>query len=213
MEELNVAIIVDNSYASSRSREKILQEAELVVLSLPESANLSLIAYGRPNQDPKTRGLHDQVKPLVKLGHGKANRAEMLNRIETLEFDAFGRPLTCAMQEAESQFKNASKDAVNEVVYIGSGGNRRMQVDTCGSPLPSSDELESEQITFSALYSDNGNAELSSLAEGTHGMSRQFDTRDAVHAAAKITANIMSHVEQKSVRGKLLNQTENQIGK
>lgn len=209
MEDLNVAIIVDNSYGSAAAREKILQEAELVVLALPESANLSLIAYGRNDQAAALRGQHDQVSALVKLGHGKANRAEMLNKIAELEFNAFGRPLTCAIKEAETQFQNdSSKDGVNEIVYIGTGGNERQPVDTCVMPLPRGLDRSGEQITFSALYSDNDNKQLSDLAGNTSGMSGEFRSTDPVNAAAKITANIMAHVEQKSVKGKLLDQPQ-----
>jgi hypothetical protein len=137
----------------------------------------------------------------------------MLNEIAELEFNAFGRPLTCAIKEAEAQFSNDnSKNGVNEIVYIGTGGNEHQPVDTCEMPLPHRISAEREEITFSALYSDNDNRELSDLAGNTRGMSRQFTSGDAVHSAAKITANIMSHFEQKSVKGKLLDQPVDRKG-
>lgn len=117
MEDLSVAIIIDNSHMTESAREKILHEAELLVLSMPESANLALIPYSKPGQDPRDQWYDEDVEPVVKLGRGAKNRVEMLNQIGSLDFKGREKPLSNALKQAEKIFQNVPANSVKEIIY------------------------------------------------------------------------------------------------
>lgn len=203
MEDLNVAIIIDNSHMTEIDRERILHEAELLVLSMPESANLALIPYSIPGQDPYPRFNYEDIKPTVKLGRGAKNRAEMLNQIGSLEFTGSEKLLNDAVFQAETMFQNVPANSVKEIIYIGCSYANGGGYSYGWSPLPT-ERLKGEEIRFSALLTDYGEGPTKETVKATKGVYKRLKEDNLVNVAARVTAEIMLHCDNKSVQGKVL---------
>lgn len=209
MENLDIAIIIGNSEESESAREAMLREAELLVLSLPESANLALIPFFKPNRPwPSCNGF---TRPLVPLGSGPKNRTEMLNQIASLDFDGPRyTPLAEALEEAQAVFKASKNNSIKEVIYIGpTFANFCYPVTRhdC-SPLLPVEKLKEDQITVNALIVGSASDGTPQLVRETKGMWRYLTDHNVVKAAARMTAEIKLHAEKTSVKGKILDRTE-----